>query len=399
MTSTPRAAEHFNSKQRRLNSISESGLFSYSQKLDSTASLSSIIGLFKNALKKYHPSFSSEIFAASDKLNSFTPLDPGCDPEIQMFIKEKVDTTIIDWIAESKKIIFLPYPSDRFNKRLNCFIIPVYNNKSLAGFLATITPLSYLSEDSTEYKLLKLLFDITFSKVQQEMLRSELHNNYLELQTLQSKIANDYKLAAIGEFASKAVENIASPLQVILSCADLLPGKSGDLDPNLLETLKEQIHEIKEVIKRITYFISSPQTNSSIQSCNINDSIKEFIRLIEQSIKTESYECVLDLDEQIPPILSNHDNIKQILINSFSLINPFNNSGEGIIIQTRYSNGIVVLRFLFTNRIIKCEKSDVGLTILEKLMDKHEGFFDFTFDASRGTILNLSFPLKRKNRS
>lgn len=390
--------ESFYNSHSNNSNISEAGFFSYTQTLNTALTSSSVITLFKNAVNKYHPSFHSEIFIVNDNLNKFIPIDSSCSTEITSFIRDKVDYGIIDWIAESKEITFLPFSSNG-NQNLNCFIIPAYNNKSLAGFLATVTTLSYLSEDSSEYRFLKLLFDITFSKLQQEKLRTELNKNYIELQTLQSKIANDYKLAAIGEFTSKAIENIASPLQVILSCTDLIPDAAIDSDIKIIETLKEQISEIKDVIKRLSNFIESPQSTVSIQSCNINDTVKDFYKLIEQSLLMESYECVLDLDERIPPILSNQDNLKQILINSFSLINPFNNPGEGIIIQSRYSNEFVILRLLLTNKIHKCEKNEVGMNILKNLMDKHEGFFNYSYNDGSGTSLTLSFPLKRKNRS
>ena len=398
MITSQKPTEYLCATSPDLNHIAETGIFSYTQNLDSAFTSSSVIKLFKGALKNYHPTFNSEIFIVNENLNKYVPADSSCSLEISDFIREKVDNGIIDWIAESKKLNFLPFSTDG-NSSLSCFIIPAFNNKSLAGFLVTITPLSYINEDSTEFRLLKFLFEITFSKLQQEKLRIELNKNYAELQTLQSKIANDYKLAAIGEFTSKAIENIASPLQVILSCTDLLPNDINDSDNRIIGTLKEQINEIKEVIKRLTYFIASPQTNANIQSCNINDNIKDFYKLIEQSLQMESYECVLDLDEKIPPILSNQDNLKQILINSFSLINPFSNPGEGIVIQSRYSNQFVVLRFLLTNKVNKCEKNDVGMNILRNLMDKHEGFFDYSYNEGRGTALTLSFPLKRKNRS
>ena len=375
-------------------------LFNYSQRLNHADSLLSVINLFKNEIKKFSFFHEAEIFIMNEKLKDLIPVNNTPSPKILNFVKSKTGSGIIDWIGDSQKLAILPFTqiSSANNAVLNCLLVPVYNKKNFAGILAVVTSFAVFSEESVEYRTLKMILDLTFSIIQQETLRTELISNYSELQALQSKMANDYKFTAVGELTLKALENISSPLQVISSCADLIESDYPNVDKKITETLITQVNEVKEVFERLTYFITSPEAKAKIQSCKINDAVKDFYKLIEHPLKTESYECVLDLDENIPPILSNENYLKQILINAFSLINPFNQSSGGIIIQTRYSNEIIKLKLSFTNHIDKNENNQMGLKILSDLMEKHEGNFVHTSNQSSGAILTFSFPLKRKNR-
>ncbi|NWF88861.1 MAG: HAMP domain-containing histidine kinase [Ignavibacteriaceae bacterium] len=375
-------------------------LYKYSQKLNEVNNPESIVNLFKNEIKQLSFFYDAEIFLLSERLKELSPISSTPNQKILNYVKSKISGSLIDWVAESQKMTILPFGNSEStpNSALNCIVIPIYFNQNFRGILTAISVFSSLHEESSEYKTLKLMLDMTFAKLYQYILHNELMSSYSEMQILQSRIANNYKLAAIGELTSKAIENISSPLQVILSCADIIESDFKGGDKNITQSLITQVNEVKEILERLTYFISSPESTEKIQSCNINDSVQDFYKLIEHPLKSESYECVLDLDDTLPPVLSNPNYLKQILINAFSLTNPFKSQGGGIIIQTRYSHEIIKLKLSFTNQVNQDENNQMGLKILSSLMEKHEGDFSYVSNQNNGTILIFSFPLKRKNR-
>ena len=76
--------------------------------------------------------------------------------------------------------------------------------------------------------------------------------------------------------------------------------------------------------------------------------------------------------------------------------------GGGIFVQSKYRDEKIVLRFLTTdflehlkNENIKQTK-DSNLRIIHNIMVKHEGEFFFDSDKTKGTVIMLSFPIKRK---
>jgi signal transduction histidine kinase len=380
----------------------EIDLLSFSEKLNSFNQIEQIIELFKSEVKRISFFSETEIFSLDDKTSECKPINEKCDPKLYYYVKNFLKNGILDWIAESKSPKFLPWDVDNAasTSGLSCLVVPIFSNKRFSGVLAALTNLKYLSEDSFEYRSLITILNLTFSKLEFVKLKDELNKTYSEYQILQSKLFNDFKFAAIGELTSKSIEEIGSPLQVIMSYSDLLQKENPDLDSEATDFIRSQVHTIKEVLDRLGNFINNSDSKPKLYSCSINTAINDFYKVIEHSLRADSCECVLDLEENIPSILSNYNGLKQILINSFSLINPLRGTGGGIIIQSRYSNETIIVKMLFTDTIDSLSKEDreFGLNILKHLMDKHEGEMRLSSDSGTGTNLIFSFPLKRKMR-
>jgi K+-sensing histidine kinase KdpD len=377
-------------------------LLSFSQKINSLGNPMLVIDAFKTEAKKLSFFGSTEIFYIDDKTNECNPINEKTDQKLYYYVKNFLKNGILDWIAESRNPKFLPWDVDAKAAKsgLNCLVVPIFSNNRFAGVLTALTNLKYLSEDSFEYRTLITILNLTYAKLEFLKLKDELNKTYSEYQILQSKLFNDFKFAAIGELTSKSIEEIGSPLQVILSYTDLIQKEYPDLDSEAAEFIKSKVHTIKEILDRLGNFINKSDNKPKLYACSINTAINEFYKVIEHSLNADSYECVLDLEENIPSLLSNYNSLKQILINAFSLINPLRGNGGGMIIQSRYSNETIIVKMLFTDTIdeLSNEEKEFGLNILKHLMNKHEGDLRINNDKNSGTSLIFSFPLKRKMR-
>jgi signal transduction histidine kinase len=377
-------------------------LLGFSEKLNSLYQIEQIVDAFKNEISKLSFFLDIEIFSLDDKTSECKPINKSCDQKLHYYVKNFLKNGILDWIAESKNPKFLPWDVDKaaVNSGLNCLVVPIFSNNRFSGVLASLTKLKYLSEDSFEYRTLLTILNQTFAKLEFVRLRNELNKTYSEYQILQSKLFNDFKFAAIGELTSKSIEEIGSPLQVIMSYSDLLQKENPDLDSDATDFIRTQVHTIKEILDRLGNFINNSDSKPKLYSCSINTAINDFFKVIEHSLNADACECVLDLEENIPSILSNYNSLKQILINSFSLINPLRGTGGGIIIQSRYSSETIIVKMLFTDTIDGLAKEDkeFGINILKHLIEKHEGEMRISSEAGNGTNLIFSFPLKRKMR-
>lgn len=377
-------------------------LLTFSEKLNTQNQPDAIIEIFKSEVNRLSFFSETELFTLDDKTSECNPINKNCNPKLFYYVKNFLKNGILDWVAESKNPKFLPWDVDAAatSSGLSCLVVPIFNNNRFAGVLAALTNLKYLSEDSFEYRTLVTILNLTFSKLEYVRLRDELNKTYSEYQILQSKLFNDFKFAAIGELTSKSIEEIGSPLQVIMSYSDLLQKENPDLDSEAAEFIRSQVHTIKEILDRLGNFINHSDSKPKLYSCSVNTAINDFYKVIEHSLRADSYECVLDLEENIPSILSNYNSLKQILINAFSLINPLRGTGGGMIIQSRYSKETIIVKMLFTDTIESAskEEKEFGLNILKHLMDKHEGEMRINDESNAGTNLIFSFPLKRKIR-
>lgn len=377
-------------------------LLTFSEKLNALNNPDRIVDLFKSEVNRLSFFSETEIFVLDDKTSECNSINKNCSQKLFYFIKNILKNGILDWVAESRNPKFLPWDIDSaaVKSGLSCLVVPIFNNNRFSGILAALTNLKYLSEDSFEYRTLVTILNLTFARLDHLRLRDELNKTYSEYQILQSKLFNDFKFAAIGELTSKSIEEIGSPLQVIMSYSDLLQKENPDIDTEATDFIRSQVHTIKEILDRLGNFINHSDSKPKLYSCSLNTAINDFYNVIEHSLKADSYECVLDLEENIPSILSNYNSLKQILINAFSLINPLRGTGGGMIIQSRYSKETIIIKMHFTDIIDSASKAekDFGINILKHLMDKHEGEMRINDDPDSGTNLIFSFPLKRKMR-
>lgn len=377
-------------------------LLDFSEKLRKENEQQELLTIFTSEVKKLSFFSNPEIFLLDQKSNSFFPLNKNCNVKTARFVKDIFQNGIADWIAEKSDHKIIPW-NDKVSEEYRedyCLLIPLYNGDKFNGLFISSTQFKYLSDDSFEYKVLKTILNLTVSKIESLSLRNEINKTYSDIQLLQSKHENDFKYTAVGELTTKSLQEIASPLQVILSYISLLESESPGIDESVTQMIKKQVFNIKEILERLGKFTSEEKNKKKVQSCSINRAVNDFYKLIEHALISELQECVLDLEENIPPILSNYNSLKQILISAFSLINPLRNRGGGIIIQTRYANENILLKMVFTEVLdsLSDEDKKMGLKILDNLMIKHEGEFKFDSNPGSGTTLVFSFPLKRKNR-
>lgn len=376
-------------------------ILSFTERINSHTNLQDIISDFKNEVKSLTFFSEPEIFLINEKTSNCFPLNTNCKENISTFVRRNLSAGVIDWIAETGGFKIIPYGNyNSLSFGLNCLIIPIFSGGKFRGVLSTITSFTEIDKNSFEIQFLITLLNVVFSRIQYELTKNELNSVYSELQSVQSKLENDYKLAALGELTYRSIEEISSPIQVILSYADLLKREYPDIDEEMTDLIKKKVYDIKSILERLVKFITTDNKAKKVVPCSVNEVIKEFKKLIEPALNAENCECVLDLEENMPSILSNKNYLNQIFINGFSLINPLTEQGGGVIIQSRYSKQRIIVKMLFTKTVDlnKINEQDVGLNILKSLMDKHEGEFLVNSDESTGSTITFSFPLIRKVR-
>lgn len=378
--------------------ISLENLISFSEKILMLPNSYEVLKEFNNAVSSLKYFFSPEIFFLNEKTSNLLPLNSNCDPAISSFIKKSLNNGIIEWIADSKHPQIIINELDPGYE--NCIIVPIYQSKFRA-ILFAYTRLSQNEINRIEIRYLVALLNFTYQRIQNDLNRSEICNAYSHLHTIQSKLENDFRFAALGELTYRSLEEIASPIQVILTYSDLLRQEIPSSQDENIDIIKNKIYDIKKILDRLVKFINLNNSNPKISPCSVNDSIYEFNKLIEPALLAEHCEMVLDLEKNIPSILSSSNYLNQILINAFSLINPLTEKNGGIIIQTRYSKQSITLRMIFTKSIDvdNMKEHQIGINILKSLMEKHEGEFFIDTKKTSGSTLVFSFPLIRKVRA
>lgn len=374
----------------------------FSSKISVTNDEQEIAELFSSSIKQVIPADEVEIFLLTKTLSRFEGVNSKCDQSLLRFINSAYKEGIIDWIFETGKPKIIPELSSyKLNERkFNYVLFPFSEGNDNKGILLILTSLQKLNEESKDYQLIRLILNTVLTKLELLKTKKDLISTYKEMQAYQSKLSNDFKLSAIGELTSGIVEDILSPLQVIMSNTDYLRKGIQDEDGAILDNIKSQVKKVETVISRLVKFADVSDEQIKILPCNLNELITDYINVVQSSLKTKNVECILDLEKNIPPVLSHPDYISQVLTNIFSMINASTGEEGGILLQTKYSQENIIVRIITTVFIEGFHKAEqnVELQILSTLMKKHEGKIDVSSDKAKGSTIILTFPLKRKMR-
>ena len=356
-----------------------------------------------SAIKKIIHLSNIEIFLFDESESVLIPAFDKGEKNFNMLINELYKKGNLEQVFKANKPVVIPSLTELTgkNSNLNYLFIPVSNGDKKRALVSVLTSAVDISTLVEEVNAVNLCFGIAIDKAELLLKKEQLKSAYSELQLYQSKMTNDYKLLAIGELTSGIVEDVLSPLQVILGYTEFLNQENG-VDEEIPVNIKKQVKKVETIIDRLVKFASINDGKAKIQPCDLNEHITVFYEMIASSLKNDNYECVLDLEEDIPSIISHPVHLNQLLSNLFTLVKASGTTAGGILIQTRCSKETITLRVLSTDYIESLDKSahnsgqDINFGIIKNLAAKHEGEIKAESGKASGTNIILSFPLKRK---
>lgn len=379
-------------------------LYSFQKKIQRAENVQDLNALFQEFVKRIIFAKEIEIFLFNDSRRNLIPLNISAAQTHISAVNKAYKDGILDWIFETKKPTIIPdLNSYTVNgSKLNQIIFPVYDKKTNYGLLSLLTPVSKVQDDSLENQSIQILLGIIIPLIISLRQKQSINKLYQEMQVYQSKLHNDFDIYAIGELTQGILEEIVEPLQVILSYVDVIENEYKSVDPEITDRIKSQVKKLTELTNRLTRFsgLNKPQEQKS-QPCELNKIVKEYKSVINTTLNNLGLECELDLEENIPPVLCDPKEVKQILASIFSIIKNDSRKGGAIVIQTKYLKEKIVLSVFTTEHLDalanpKEFNSNVTIKLINELMKKNEGAAEFNSLPLKGTIIHLVFPLKRK---
>lgn len=345
----------------------------------------------------------SGLFLLDEKNTVIESVSNDAPIRTKAFLNSLLSSGVIREIVESGKHIIVPEDLLKNIKveKVLYLIVPFGGGSRNRGCLVVkLNPDA--GTDSDKISALQIGLEFISQKIELLDKQREVKKAYNDLQLFQSRLANDYKLAAIGELTTGILDDILSPLQVIMSYTDFL-GKEDSAECRAnLDTVNLQAKKISRVVNRLINFSKPVGGKLKIQPCDINDIIIEFYEVVISTLKNNKYECILDLDQNVPDILSHPNYLIQVLMNVFFLLKPAESKAGGVLLQSKFQDGRVYVKFFTTEYLSNLESGavantkDVDIRIVLNLVRQQEGEIIINSDKANGTIVTLSFPVKRK---
>ncbi len=205
---------------------------------------------------------------------------------------------------------------------------------------------------------------------------------------LSSQILQAEKLASIGRLTAGASHEILNPLNILSGYVQMLnlQGNSDERTARYLTIMSEQIDRISKIVNGLYQF--SQAAGSNKDKVQINALVRKVFQLFEHEHKYDHIHNVMNLEENLPLIQGNVDNLSQVLFIMLSNARDAMPNGGELSISTKrvFSENTAE----DADNWIEIQFRDTGHGIPEAEIDRIFDPFFTTKAAKNGTGLGLS---------
>ncbi|MFO7558227.1 MAG: PAS domain S-box protein [Desulfobacterales bacterium] len=215
-----------------------------------------------------------------------------------------------------------------------------------------------------------------------------------EITEKEAQLIQAGKMTTLGVMAAGMAHEINQPLNVIQICADYflkMHNKGENIPPSDFKArvmnIIENVDRASKVIRRVRDF--ARQTDVTRSKININAPIRDSIKVLDHALKTHQIGLLLELEENMPPIMADHNRLEQVLINLIT--NAIDAIEEKVQKHPDKSvDKIVTIKSNFACGDVSVTVSDTGAGMSDQVQEKiFEPFFT-TKETGKGTGLGVS---------
>jgi PAS domain S-box-containing protein len=238
-----------------------------------------------------------------------------------------------------------------------------------------------------------------------------------KLSATQAELIQAVKIRALGDLVTGVAHEINNPLMASDTFLHLL---EEDLDDN--PELKKRVLLIKECNRRIQDIVKelrefSRQAEVEFTDMDVNEAVRSVMEITRQQLLNQGVEVELDLNQGLPKVLGDKNQIEQVLLNLIANARDAmqGKSKKELTIQTLLSQegNLVNIRVLDTGIGMSKEQIEkifnpffttkdpdkgigLGLSICYRIIEAHQGKIEVTSTLNTGTEFIVSLPVYLK---
>jgi signal transduction histidine kinase len=236
------------------------------------------------------------------------------------------------------------------------------------------------------------------------------HESFENLKLFQAQMVQTEKLVSLGQLAAGAAHEINNPLTGILGYSDLLVD-----DPTLGERQRVVAEKIRTLSRRIKTLVTSllsfaRRVPTEKLALDLNQVIASALHLSNLDLRGKHIQVLTDLDEDLPNILGDANQVLQVFFNLISnAVDALEEVGGGqLVIRTSRAAGKLLIEFSDTGPGIKSPQhvfdpffttkpvgkgTGLGLSICYGIVQEHGGRIECFNRPEGGATFVVEFPV------
>lgn len=283
-------------------------------KIEITANINQIWHVFFHELRNSIKMEGCALFMVDEQSHEFvlkSASPRSMDIAFQNEIEHQIECGMFSWIIKRRKPALLPALAVKKNKTI--IMLPLVTAKQTLGVVLIITAIEESAITQENMKLMAMLAKQCSLVMENSLLYDRLRRDHESLQKAQRQILQAEKLAAIGRLTAGASHEILNPLNILSGYVQMLnmQGNSDERTARYLTIMSEQIERISKIVNGLYQF--SQSTGSKLDRVQINALVQRAFQLFEHKHKYDHIQNVVNLEENLPPVLGNADTLSQVV--------------------------------------------------------------------------------------
>ncbi|MDD2464734.1 MAG: ATP-binding protein [Desulfobulbus sp.] len=245
---------------------------------------------------------------------------------------------------------------------------------------------------------------------QQYLGRVLLISDVTEIRSLEQRMRESERLAAVGRMAGGVAHEVRNPLSSIKGLALLLKNKfpEGSREQGTAELLIQETERMNRTITEMLSFTRPSVLN--LERIDFSRLLEKSMALVRAEATENQIETILEVQPELKPVLGDADRLQQVLMNVFiNALQAMEKGGRLVVtLKNREESGEVELTICDTGPGIdpglisqvfypyfttKPAGTGLGLAISQKIIADHGGSIELESEFGKGTTVIIQLPI------
>ena len=236
------------------------------------------------------------------------------------------------------------------------------------------------------------------------------------VRAVQSLVTYSQKLAALGRLTSGVAHEVKNPLNAMRIHLELLKARLGGTNPAARENLDVIAHEIQRldrVVQGFLKFVRPEELN--LAPVDVGALLSEVARLMTPEAERAGTRIAVDVAPELPPVAGDAGLLQQACTNLVTnAIQSMPDGGAVTLDAYRGTDGAIavrvrdegvgipsddlerIFRLYYTT---KPQGSGIGLSMVYRIVQMHDGRIDVDSEVGRGTVMTMTLPVASRSSS